>query len=110
MIAARLRPTLEAVHVPAIPLARGDAKTIGRSANANVVIDDPSLSRLHARVTMSVDGEVSVEDLGSTNGLFVNGAQHKTSRLAPGDRLRLGLLEYSLEEDVASRIGQTIAQ
>jgi putative nucleotidyltransferase with HDIG domain len=47
---------------------------------------------------MADDGRVSVEDLGSTNGVFVNGKRVRESALAVGDRLGLGVIEYSIEE------------
>ncbi|MBI3492296.1 MAG: FHA domain-containing protein, partial [Acidobacteria bacterium] len=89
-IAIRLRPALEASHAPTISLARGESKTVGRSAQADIMIDEPSLSRLHARVTMTAAGTVRAEDLGSTNGMFVNGALQPAATLAVGDRVRFG--------------------
>ena len=56
--------------------------TIGRDAGCTVQIDgDTFVSSRHARVFV-VDGQAMVEDLGSTNGTFVNGER----RLLPGDR------------------------
>ena len=75
----------------------GERKTIGRSPQADFVIDEPSLSRLHAAVAMSADGALAVEDLGSTNGVFVNGSRQKSSTLAIGDGVLFGILEYRVE-------------
>ena len=85
---------LESARHPSIQLEPGDTRTIGRADHADVVIDEPSLSRLHARVCMAADGAVTVEDLGSTNGVFVNGTRRRVARVAPGDTVRLGALEY----------------
>src|SRR3954447_6569602 len=65
--------TLEVTSGPAAgqSLELGDELVIGRE-DAGLVIDDPETSRRHARIC-SVDGGVVVEDLGSTNGTFVNG-------------------------------------
>src|SRR4051795_4871956 len=65
--------TLEVTSGPAAgqSLELGDEVVIGRE-DAGLVIDDPEISRRHARVC-PVDGGVLVEDLGSTNGTFVNG-------------------------------------
>jgi len=93
-----LRPLDAASKLPEIALAPGDAKTIGRSLNADVVIDEPSLSRLHARVNVGADGAVRIEDLGSTNGLFVNGTQLRAASLAPGAAVRFGAVDYRLVE------------
>jgi len=63
--------------------------TIGRGADSDFVIDDPEVSRRHARLTW--DGQqVIVEDLGSANGTFVNGVRLTAPcALRPGDTLAL---------------------
>jgi HD-GYP domain-containing protein (c-di-GMP phosphodiesterase class II) len=99
---ACLRPAADVPHLPSIFLECGETKTIGRSAQADVVIDEPSLSRLHATVSMTGDGGLEVEDLGSTNGVFINRARKKTGPLAVGDRVVFGILEYLVEEAPAS--------
>jgi HD-GYP domain-containing protein (c-di-GMP phosphodiesterase class II) len=78
-------------------LGFGERRTIGRSPQADYVIDEPSLSRIHAAVAMSEDGALSIEDLGSTNGVFVNGSRQKSSALTIGDGVVFGILEYRVE-------------
>jgi putative nucleotidyltransferase with HDIG domain len=95
---ACLRPAPDVPHLPSIFLDRGEKKTIGRSPQADIVVDEPSLSRLHAAVRMSPEGDLSVEDLGSTNGVFVNRARRKSGALAAGDHVVFGILEYLVEE------------
>ena len=97
MAELRLRPTRPLGNAPTIDLSRGDSKTLGRSVQADIFIDEPSLSRRHATIAMASDGGVSIEDLGSTNGVYVNGARRRMSSLAPGDRVRFGFLEFALE-------------
>ncbi|MFC8919554.1 FHA domain-containing protein [Streptomyces sp. NPDC057116] len=65
---------------------------IGRSSDADVPLDDPDVSRLHAAVTVTDSGRVTVADLGSTNGTTLDGAEvgARPVRLAPGALLRLG--------------------
>ena len=64
--------------------------TIGRAAGCQVVFDDTFISQLHAKVTPVGDG-VMVEDLGSTNGTYVNQQRVVVPVLAgPGDRLQFG--------------------
>ncbi|WP_369246998.1 FHA domain-containing protein [Streptomyces sp. R41] len=65
---------------------------IGRSADADVPLDDPDVSRLHCAVTVTPEGRVSVADLGSTNGTTLDGTRIGTRpvRLAPGALLRVG--------------------
>lgn len=71
--------------------------TIGRRADQDIVLNDPSISRAHARIEVTAEG-VSIADLDSTNGTFVNGHPVRTERAAlrPGDRIQVGivLLEY----------------
>jgi pSer/pThr/pTyr-binding forkhead associated (FHA) protein len=63
---------------------------IGRAPSADVRIDDPQVSRLHARIEMRDDG-VYVEDLGSRNGTRIDGAPVTSSRrLAQGDEINIG--------------------
>ncbi|WP_175408241.1 FHA domain-containing protein, partial [Streptomyces sp. TRM64462] len=80
-------PDAGGVHL----LHPGDIR-IGRSADADVPLDDPDVSRLHCVVTVADDGRVRVADLGSTNGTTVDGRAVGTRpvRLAPGALLRLG--------------------
>jgi pSer/pThr/pTyr-binding forkhead associated (FHA) protein len=69
---------------------------IGREG-ADLTIEDPELSRRHARVR-PVDGGVEVEDLGSTNGTFVNGARVTTPRrLTRGDVVRVGQTDFRVD-------------
>ncbi|MEU8589746.1 FtsK/SpoIIIE domain-containing protein [Streptomyces sp. NPDC048664] len=86
------------LHVVAGPdaggvhLLHGGVIRVGRSASADVPLDDPDVSRLHCAVTVAADGRVSVADLGSTNGTALDGAPvtDRPARFAPGALLRLG--------------------
>ncbi|MGW3286062.1 FHA domain-containing protein [Streptomyces sp. NPDC001002] len=75
-----------------VHLLHGGEIRIGRSADADVPLDDPDVSRLHCAVTVGTDGRVSVADLGSTNGTLLDGTRVSTRpvRLAPGALLRVG--------------------
>ncbi|MER6527861.1 FHA domain-containing protein [Streptomyces sp. NPDC001508] len=86
------------LHVVAGPdaggvhLLHGGRITVGRSADADIPIDDPDVSRLHCAVTVVGDGRVSVADLGSTNGTALDGVRvaDRPVRFAPGALLRIG--------------------
>ncbi|WP_443333978.1 FHA domain-containing protein [Streptomyces sp. MNU103] len=86
------------LHVVAGPdaggvhLLHGGEIRIGRSADADVPLDDPDVSRLHCAVTVGADGRVSVADLGSTNGTTLDGRAvgARPVRLTPGALLRIG--------------------
>lgn len=91
------------------PLHPGIA-TLGRSAqHADFVISGRGLSRTHARLDISEAGEVLVEDLESTNGLFVNGVKTLNGTLKPGDTLTLGP-DVSLRLDAPDQSIQSLLQ
>lgn len=62
---------------------------IGRAPEANVCIPDQRVSMRHARVIVSPEGAVLVEDLGSTNGTYVNGEKVMRRALRDGDEILL---------------------
>jgi pSer/pThr/pTyr-binding forkhead associated (FHA) protein len=71
--------------------------TVGREQGAGLVVDDPGVSRLHARFTTERD-RVAVEDLGSSNGTFVNGERISGPvELGAGDEVQLGGTVLSVE-------------
>lgn len=66
--------------------------TVGRAHQCGIVVEHPSVSKEHARVERGAAGLI-VEDLGSTNGTFVNGqklAAHASHEVRPDDALRFG--------------------
>ena len=65
---------------------------VGRSASSDITVSDDFVSGSHARIT-PVEGGAVLEDLGSTNGTLLNGAQvHSPQSLRPGDRIQIGTL------------------
>jgi hypothetical protein len=67
---------------------------IGRSLDCNLTIEDPLVSREHARIVIDESGE-RVEDMGSRNGVRVNGVQIKgPTPLSDGDRVRIGTQDF----------------
>jgi hypothetical protein len=68
----------------------GDEVTVGRAAGCTVTLEDNYVSQLHARVFRK-DDAVFVEDLGSTNGTYVNGQKLTGTVLVKrGDLVRIG--------------------
>lgn len=75
---------------------RQDVTTFGRSDSCSVVIPLPTVSRVHARITLQQDRYV-LSDAGSANGTFVNGERIQQShRLSSGDEIWLGTSEVTL--------------
>jgi pSer/pThr/pTyr-binding forkhead associated (FHA) protein len=67
----------------------GDHVLVGRAAACDIVLSDETVSRSHARVERRGGGFV-IEDLGTPNGTFVNGARVERMTLSPGDTIVLG--------------------
>ena len=78
-------------------LPPGAVKTIGRSTGAQFIVDAPLVSRLHCQLTATADA-LQVEDLGSTNGTFVNGKRIRASALRDGDRVTVGRVEFTVSK------------
>lgn len=77
----------------------GETLVVGRDAKADIVLDTPNVSRLHARLERVEEG-FRVEDLGSTNGTWVNGDRIRGPTLVkPGDDLRFGPQRLALTGD-----------
>ena len=73
-------------------------RTIGREG-ADITLDDDQVSRSHARVSVA-GATITIEDLGSTNGTFVNGTKiEAATTLAPGDTVRIGATTFALEAE-----------
>jgi pSer/pThr/pTyr-binding forkhead associated (FHA) protein len=71
------------------PLKADKQIVIGRSSELDMVLVEDMVSRKHAKI-MIANGAITIEDLGSTNGTFVNGEKVKQARLKEGDRILIG--------------------
>jgi diguanylate cyclase (GGDEF)-like protein len=84
---------------------------LGRGKEAEVRIDDAGASRAHARVVTGDDGRTFVEDLGSTNGTFVDGKRIERAELRSGARINLGpnvVLSFSIVDAQVERVAQQL--
>ena len=75
-------------------LLPGSLKTIGRAPGVDFVVDAALVSRVHCRLTLSDADELLLEDLGSTNGTFVNGKKVAKAVLNGGDKVTVGRVEF----------------
>ncbi len=73
-----------------LPLDR-DWLVIGRGRGADLVIHEPTISRAHAAVGFREEG-FFVQDLGSTNGTYLNGSRRERAELEDGDEIQMGRL------------------
>ncbi len=67
-----------------------DIIKIGRLASAHLCLDDDRVSRIHSVIEVGPDGHVSIIDMGSAEGTFVNGKRVSKGALRPGDEIKLG--------------------
>ena len=91
------------------PLKGDKQLIIGRSSELDIVLVEDMVSRKHAKITLS-GGKITIEDLGSTNGTFVNGEKVKTSRLKEGDRILVGTSILKLVKAGANAVELSDAQ
>ena len=89
------------------PLEAGE-RTIGRDPACDVWLDDPSVSRRHARIDVPAgSGPVTMRDLGSTNGTFVGRTRiDAPTPLSDGNRVKIGSVELTFREG-ADRLAPT---
>lgn len=86
------------------PLADSPEIVVGRSSDVDMVLIEDMVSRRHARLECNDD--ILIEDLGSTNGTFVNGERIKKSRLQEGDRVLIGtsIIKVVLADSAAALV------
>jgi hypothetical protein len=97
-----VHPRLEVIaalgHEPGTIFDLADGATMGRGDSAEIRVDDPFASSAHARIFQRGDF-MHVEDMGSTNGTYLNGRQLRgAERLKVADVIRIGDSEYRYEE------------
>ncbi|HEY4218826.1 MAG TPA: adenylate/guanylate cyclase domain-containing protein [Gemmatimonadaceae bacterium] len=82
-------------------LRNGAALVVGRAPTSDIPVIDATISRRHAEVEVSDKG-VTVRDLGSSNGTFLNGTRVEWSAVAIGDVITFGKVGFRLQESVAA--------
>jgi diguanylate cyclase (GGDEF)-like protein len=94
-------------------LPPGTETLIGRGADADIpLIEEQRVSRKHAIIRVSPEGNVLIEDQGSSNGTFVNGARIKRQELKDGDRIQIGyscIIKFSYQDDLEYQLQHEIA-
>jgi diguanylate cyclase (GGDEF)-like protein len=81
---------------------------VGRGTDADFWVEDPAISRRHARIVRRLDGRYAVEDLGSTNGTFVAGRRVEGRiDLQNGDRVQIGptlMFRFAITDDAEDEL------
>ncbi len=99
----RLDPALDRRQALLVGVGRrtvlgGNRVVVGRSREADIVLADPNVSRRHAELRRDESGW-HVVDLGSTNGIKVNGRRVDQAGLSPGDQITIGVTDLTFELD-----------
>lgn len=100
--------TVGKVH--ALPLGR--ATVMGRGTDTDLQLQDARISRKHAKITIDSKGASVLEDLGSSNGTFLNGSRIQRQKLKEGDKLQLGsgtVLKFSYQNEAEQGAQQELA-
>jgi hypothetical protein len=97
-VSPRLQVVAAMGHQPGTTFEVGQGAIFGRSDGADIRVNDPFASSAHARI-FDRGGFMYLEDMGSTNGTYLNGRQVKRAeRLNMADTIRIGDSEYRYEE------------
>jgi hypothetical protein len=100
-VARQLEPALDRRQALLVSEGRrnvlsGERVMVGRSRECDVVVSDPNVSRRHIELRRGQRGWAAV-DLGSTNGMKVNGHRVSHAELEPGDRITIGITDLTFE-------------
>src|SRR5699024_11068661 len=86
ILAARLVLEVNGMRHPLQP----PGFTIGRGSDADLRVNDPGISRRHAEIQVHAGGRIRIVDLGSTNGIVVNGNRVREADIGDGSRIEIG--------------------
>lgn len=87
-------------------LLPGTHKTLGRAQRADFIVDAALVSRIHCRVTLDPSNRLVIEDLGSTNGTYINGHRLQKASLVSGDRVKIGRVEFEVRSTAADAVNE----
>jgi pSer/pThr/pTyr-binding forkhead associated (FHA) protein len=80
-------------------LLPGSFKTMGRAPGADFIVEAALVSRVHCRFRLDDYDRLAVEDLGSTNGTWVNGTKVEKAPLSAGDTVQIGRVEFAVRPE-----------
>jgi hypothetical protein len=86
-----------------------DIIKIGRLASAHLCLDDDKVSRIHSVIEVAPDGKLSIIDMGSVEGTFVNGKRVNKGSLTFGDEIRVGNTLIRVEDGASARAAAALA-
>jgi hypothetical protein len=86
-----------------------DIIKIGRLASAHLCLDDDKVSRIHSVIEVAPDGKLSIIDMGSVEGTWVNGKRVNKGALSFGDEIRVGGTLIRIEDGATARAAAALA-
>ena len=86
-----------------------DIIKIGRLASAHLCLDDDKVSRIHSVIEVAPDGKLSIIDMGSVEGTWVNGKRVNKGALSFGDEIRVGNTLIKVEDGATARAAAALA-
>jgi len=86
-----------------------DIIKIGRLASAHLCLDDDKVSRIHSVIEVAPDGKLSIIDMGSVEGTWVNGKRINKGALSFGDEIRVGNTLIKVEDGATARAAAALA-
>src|SRR5262249_25815939 len=86
-----------------------DIIKIGRLASAHLCLDDDKVSRIHSVIEVAPDGKLSIIDMGSVEGTWVNGKRVNKGALSFGDEIRVGNTLIKVEDGASARAAAALA-
>src|SRR4028118_251206 len=78
-----------------------DIIKIGRLASAHLCLEDEKVSRIHSVIEVAADGSMSIIDMGSVEGTYVNGKRVNKGQISFGDEIKVGATIIRLENPAA---------
>jgi len=106
----KLKHIVHGAVVSEIEMTEGDF-TIGRNHSNNLQLDEGGVSGKHAVITLVADScipemfNITIRDLNSTNGTYVNNNSVKEQKIEHGDQIRFGTYEYRVFDDQSNYDG-----
>src|SRR5688572_17632623 len=86
-----------------------DIIKIGRLASAHLCLEDEKVSRIHSVIEVAADGSLSIIDMGSVEGTYVNGKRVNKGTLAFGDEIKVGNTTIKVDKNDGAAVAPSIA-
>lgn len=88
---------LEGLNIPMEIDLKPGLNKVGRNPTNDVRVSEPSVSSFHCEIVVT-DENITIRDLASTNGTFIDGQSVQESQIGPGQRVQLGSAEFRMTE------------